>query len=141
MCFVDLSLGVLPCFIEDDEIEADELLVISFSASVYVEDIYLTDLFDEDGYLETGYFQLDGSTTQQFWADSGSSPNGDKVLHVGDWVTEISFWAPGLLNGADHEFSVAGLSVNPMPEPASAVLFGVGSLVVGYATRRHRRRT
>ncbi len=131
--------------VEYDEIEAGEWLEISFSGEeLFVEQIHLTDI--EDGHLDEGYFTLesvDGSVTHHFFADVDQVPgetNGEKWIEVNAWVIGISFSAPELVGdqGHEYEFAVSGLSVSPVPEPSSAALFGLGSLLVGYATRKRR---
>ena len=132
---------------EGDEIEGLEFLYISFSEDVFVSGIHLTDLFYEGdpSFQETGYSGWTGPTTfgsVQFFAELNQIPgstNGVKVLQLGEWVTELSFWAPGKINGQGHEFAVAGLSAAPIPEPTSAILFTVGGLIVGAAARRRAR--
>lgn len=133
---------------EDDEIEEGEVLHIYFSEAVYVHQIHLTDFFYENGYLETGNYQVGDSAPVWFEANSDQYPspqtNGEKWRDVNAWGTEIKFWAPGLVGNEldgyeDHEFAVAGLSVNPIPEPASTLLFGVGALIVGAASRKKVR--
>jgi hypothetical protein len=131
---------------EMDEIEGIEELRISFSEALFVNEIHLTDLFNEHGYIETGWYVLNDVSPQVLFAaepDQTPSPatNGVKVLDVHQMVTSISFGAPGLINGENHEFSVSGLDIaQPIPEPASAVLFLTGSGVVGLALWRKRER-
>ena len=45
--------------------------------------------------------------------------------------------APGkMILGENHEFSVAGVDVNPVPEPATMILLGSG--LIGLAGIRRR---
>jgi hypothetical protein len=132
---------------EMDEIEGAEELRISFSQPLFVKEIHLTDLFNEHGYLETGWYVLNDAGPQLPFAaelDQLPSPatNGVKVLDVYQTVSSISFGAPGIINGQNHEFSVSGLHVaQPIPEPSSAVLFLAGTGVIGLALLRGRERS
>jgi hypothetical protein len=125
---------------EVDEIEGVERLAIRFSSPVQVTGILLTDLFNENGYLETGWYQLDGGAQIGFSADPGQLlgiTNGEKQLTLDGIASEIRFGAPGYVQGQNHEFSVARVTyASPVPEPASALLTGIGGLVVGWAIRR-----
>jgi hypothetical protein len=128
---------------EMDEIEGSERLAVHFSSPVQITGILLTDLFNESGYLETGWYQLDGGAQTWFTADPGQLlgiTNGEKLLDVDGITSGIRFGAPGYVQGQNHEFSVARLTyANPVPEPASALLTGVGGLIIGWAIRRRYR--
>lgn len=136
---------------EADEIEADEILNITFtSGSVYLDAVFLTDLFYEgqpEPFEETGFYRLSVNGIEQDWiefaqTDHGILPspitNGEftLVLNASN-VTSIAFRAPGIVNGQGHEFSVAGIEVY-VPEPSTLVLLGSG-LVVGAVVRRRWR--
>ncbi len=136
---------------EADEIEADEILNITFtSGSVYLDAVFLTDLFYEgqpEPFEETGFYRLSVNGIEQDWiefdqTDHGILPspitNGEftLVLNASN-VTSIAFRAPGIVNGQGHEFSVAGIEVY-VPEPSTLVLLGSG-LVVGALVRRRWR--
>lgn len=141
---------------EYDEIEGtEERLVISFSEEIYINEVHLTDIFYEDGYREMGWYSLDGGTGRWFIADWSQVPgatNGELVVGVNGLASSITFGAPGLVAGQDHEFSVAGLdatpvvdttpgttSTPPMPEPNAAVLFPIGCALVGWALWSQRK--
>lgn len=138
------GLGVRYAY-ETDEIEGAETLLVEFSSAVWLQDVQLTDLFNESGYLEVGYYELnDSGALVGFSADpsQGSATNGVRSLSIGSFVTSIAFTAPGRIGGQSHEYSVSGLrfeGTQPVPEPASAVLFGAGLAVVACAFRRSAR--
>jgi hypothetical protein len=129
---------------ETDEIEGVERLAISFSTPIRLTEIMLTDLFNENGYLETGWYQVNGGGQNWFSADPSQlldSTNGVKLLALDQVTTTLRFGAPGLVNGQNHEFSVARIrfdapTSSPVPEPASGLLTAVGGLIIGRAVRR-----
>lgn len=131
---------------EMDEIEGVELLVVSFSSPVLLEELQLTDLYNEDGYLESGYYDLDGaSLPTSFSAQLDQvryATNGEKTLAIGSEITSFSLSAHDLIAGQNHDFSLGGLSfssVTPVPEPSSLSLFAAGAALIAVAVRRSRR--
>ena len=130
---------------ENDEIEANEILRVSFHQEVDLSAIYISDLFVENGYTETGAYRINGGNWVSFDAQTlpGSGSNGEHVILFGTPVLVVQlveFSAPGKTNGANHEFALMGFAAtaNPIPEPGAAMLFGAGLLVVS-ARRRDRR--
>jgi hypothetical protein len=135
---------------EDDEIEDPEALRISFSQSVIVDRVLITDLFIEGtpSYIEVGSYSIDGGNIWETILADGLYSNGEVELDMqSSLVSSILFTAPGrLANGEDHEFSVAGIDFsttssqgdpsNSMPEPSGTLLFALGGLLVGGASRR-----
>lgn len=105
----------------------------------------------EGCYRERGQYQLtfaDSSTTG--WLDfvapydnlESPTTNGAALINVGlSDVIGINFRAPGMLNIEGfpytqlHEFSVASVTVNDVPEPVTVVLLGAG-LLAGMGCRR-----
>lgn len=128
---------------ETDEIEGVELLVVSFSEPVLLEELYITDLYNEQGYLENGFYDLNGTSTfTAFGAEPDQlrfTTNGDKTLAIGSVVTSFALRAPGLMDGQNHDFSLGGFAFSnatPVPEPSSLSLFALGALAIGTAIRR-----
>ena len=124
-----------------DEIEHPETLCIEFDTPVYIEYILITGLFYEDEYFEIGwdsYGDPDNHTVFQ-----QSDPNmtlgdtdGEYILEINGWADSIWSSSPGLIADEDHEFSVAGVYMNPTPEPATMLLFGSGLIGIAFLGRK-----
>jgi hypothetical protein len=144
------GLGVRRSY-ENDEIESDEILKVSFDMPVELTAIYISDLFHERGYFEEGSYSINGATWVDFDASSlpGSNDNGERMISfanpVGD-VSYVEFTAPGRINGENHEFALMGFDVIvhvpdpiPVPEPGTGLLLGLGLVLFGAGARRVRR--
>jgi hypothetical protein len=130
---------------EDDEVEAHEILSVSFQQGVVLSAIYLADLFFENGYAEQGSYRIDSGAWVTFDANTlpGSNDNGERLILFGspiDDVHFVEFGAPGRINGENHEFSLMGfdaeVKITTVPEPNTAVLVGAGLLMVAAWGRR-----
>jgi hypothetical protein len=126
---------------EDDEIEANEILTVTFRQEVDLGAIYVSDLFMEKGYVETGSYRINGGDWVGFDAQTlpGTGSNGEHVIAFAQSIATVGvveFKAPGKIDGESHEFALMGfdVAVNAVPEPGAALLFGAGLLVV--AARR-----
>jgi hypothetical protein len=125
---------------EQDEIEGDELLELNFSMEVYVAEIHIADLFNEWGYREFGAYRLDDQPVwNPFFADEDQligTTNGELTLLVGEWADTITFWAPGIIGCQNHDFTVAGVDVDPVPIPGAVWLLGSGLIGVIFFRRK-----
>lgn len=133
---------------EKDEIEGTERLRLSFANTIGISEIYISDLFVERGYSETGSYQIDNSPAVTFDALSllgtdGNKRNGEHLITIDPVLpaNEILFFAPGRINGQNHEFSLLGFTDPPLanPEPAALAIFGVG--LAGLVIMRRRRKS
>ena len=126
---------------EQDEVEQPEVLYVDFHQSVYVNSFTISDLFLEGGYAEIGWWNQTGdfsspanySTFQQFQP----SVNGLYTLTLNAQISKIYFSAPGQsITGQNHEFSLAGVDIAPVPIPGALWLLGSG--LVGLAALRKK---
>ena len=128
---------------ENDEIEYDEMMKISFSETILLEYAFLTDLFYESDYQEEGYYWFDGGSEVHFYADLGQPTGtyGEKTLDIDQYVDYIYFRAPGKIWNPDtevwedHEYSVGGIYISKVPEPSTLLLLSTG-LLAGAAFRK-----
>lgn len=120
-----------------------DVLNISFDKSVLLTEIYLTDFFYEQRnnkwyeemggavFLDDNGNPLGGGYFSQT-DHSPSNSNGEYIIDVAGilgsntLVKDVYLAGIGKQNGEDHEFAVAGLNANPVPEPATMLLLGAG---------------
>lgn len=136
----------------DDEIDRLERLVISFDNVVALSDIFVADFFASEevngqAIDETGFFQLDDNEPVWFSgsglaASEGDKTNGEGVITLGKTTLVHSITFGAFFEGSQdgHDFAVLGFTDPPIPEPATAGVFGFGLLGLGLLRRARNRR-
>jgi len=133
-----------------NEIDAFEVMTITFAEPVQLNSVTVADLFAESGLLglsiEGGYL-LGDSFAIHFSAADATSTDGWLTFDVGQEVGWIKITAEVLwhddftLAGLDADLAAAGggskLPIgSPAPEASASTLFALGFAVVGALTRR-----
>lgn len=131
--------------IADDEVSNDEILTITFSEWVTGTHIYVLDLFSTEG--EGAQFQVGNGLWQPISAPIVLFPPSGP-LNKTDWGFRDIALDPSIafntlrfktnFDGGLSDFSVAGVDINPVPEPATMLLFGAG--LAGLAGFQNRKR-
>lgn len=126
---------------DSDELNASgdfsEVLTVTFDPGSIITNIYILDLFSR----ETAVYTLD--TDYTYTAPSNVAWGFHNISISNDTAFgSISFSVipPGSPGGddGDHDFAVAGIMAEPVPEPTTMLLFGTG--LAGLAGSRLRRK-
>ncbi len=122
------GIGIIDNY-ENDEIEGDEVLQVSFSSDVMLDFIYLADFFYEcrsNCYSETGSYSLNGTDWNPITAPDYYVSNGEMSIAVGQVVSSIWFMADGIKGTEDHEYALQKLEISAVPEPSTLLLLATG---------------
>lgn len=139
---------------EADEIEGAEVLQVTFSQPVVLDEILISDLFWEprsgQWYLEEGSYRINDGEWIDFQADAADpytflAKNGEIGLDISNMTVEsISFRAPGYVWNSekgyteDHDFALQGLVASPVPETCTIFLLGSALAALMFAGRTGR---
>lgn len=135
---------------ELDEINAGEELEIFFEEPQYLNGFWITDLFDapdggaggESGMVSLFGYNTDGDAwfnTIFFSGSQADQENGELFVSFGeDILLSNAIFAPDD-ESSGSEFSIAGFTATPVPEPATMLLLGAGLIGIAGARRKFIR--
>ena len=145
------SFGTLTAVSVNATLDASVDFTYADDLTIYVDPAPL----HSGGLLQIGGFTSLGANEKHFWANGGSSAPGTTVIDTVVLTTPITFngsaanpviwlgngYGVSTANGTwTGSVSLTGLSVTPVPEPASLALFGAGAAgLVGWMGRRRRQ--
>lgn len=140
---------------DPDEIEGPESLKISSDSGFKANGLWVTDLFGpKDGSDpdngEVGKISINGGTSEftffgkdsvngDYWVDFGASITIYNALAQAEGYLTTTFWGCEYTTFKNNEFSVAGFTAAPVPEPATMLLFGTGLVGLAGVARRKKK--
>lgn len=117
----------------DDNVTTGEALQFVFDVDVLINDLWLNNNHDDDKSLYLDTVNIGGSAFT-FTIDNGGPANyyvGSSYFVAAGDIFEIAF--------NNEQFYVSGIDVSAsVPEPSSMILFGLGLLGLGLASRRKK---
>lgn len=138
---------------QDDEIDADERLVITFDTVIGLSELFVSNLFADESTMgsiidEAGSAALDTDVTIDFSADQllgtdGNKANGEHVLSLSKVEPVLSITLS--TSGLGHDFSLIGFTDPPLtttsiPVPGMSTIFVLGLLLLAVGTAFGRPR-
>jgi len=113
---------------ESDEVDGSETLAVAFTGGMLLSGLWVTDLFDSpdgvDG--EEGRVTLNNATVFDFFGNQADQANGEIYVDFGGSIYVQNAFFEIIGESHNNEFAVAGITVAPVPEPATMLLLGIG---------------